>query len=73
MVGFVMNNKLERTGNEAVATQQGYYPGIFLEGLRNTTKIPPALVEIRAEKLPNSSIDHYRYTNLLGIMISKDR
>jgi hypothetical protein len=45
-----------------------YYFGIFLQGLRKTTKklarVPP---EIRTEHLLNASLERYRYVKLPGM------
>jgi hypothetical protein len=47
-----------------------YYPGIYLEGLKETTKnisqdsLCPA--EIRTDYIPDTSIERYRCANLLG-------
>jgi hypothetical protein len=56
-----------------------YYPGIFLDGLRETLKpsfrIAGILAEIRAVHIPNTSLEHYRQIRLLGYVsiISKDQ
>jgi hypothetical protein len=48
-----------------------YYSGICLEGLKNTTttsiRISDVPVEIRTEHLLDTSLEHYRLANLLGI------
>jgi hypothetical protein len=53
-----------------------HYPCIFLERLGITTKtlvrIASVPVEIRTEHLPNISLEHYRYTNPLGVHIPED-
>jgi hypothetical protein len=47
-----------------------YYPGIFTKRLRQTTEISARMVgvpaEIRAKRLPNTSVERYRYISLLG-------
>jgi hypothetical protein len=58
-----MNDEIERIWKEAVLCYSRNYPGIFLEGLRETTdslRIASVLDEIRIEHLLNISLDCYR-------------
>jgi hypothetical protein len=57
-----MNYELEKIWEETLVVSSRYYPDIYLEGLRKTTKSSvPA--EILAENFPNKSSASWRYTD----------
>jgi hypothetical protein len=64
-----VNVELERILNETIITLSRYYPDIFLEVLRKTTKISVRITDvpskIGSEHLPNRNIERYRYASLL--------
>jgi hypothetical protein len=66
-----MNEELGTIWNEVVVAYSRYYPGIFQEELRNTTKnlneMSAALGEIRNSHFQNTCLQHYRYANRLGL------
>jgi hypothetical protein len=62
-----MNGELE-----AVVAHSTYYLGIFLEGLKKSTKIlriSGVTVEIRSQHIMNTSLELYRYTSLVGDLL----
>jgi hypothetical protein len=66
-----MNDEMERIWKEAIVAQSKYYPRIFLEGLKKTTKntvrTAGVAAETRTEHLPNTSLEHYYSTSVFGI------
>jgi hypothetical protein len=61
MVGWQMNDNLERISKEAVVTWSSSYQGIFLDGVR----IDGAPGKIRIQYFPNPTRNRYVYTTLL--------
>jgi hypothetical protein len=51
-----MNNELETVLGEVVVVCWGYYPMIFVEGL----KIAGVSAEIRTEHIPHTNLERYR-------------
>jgi hypothetical protein len=56
-------------------TDSGYYPGIYLEGLRRITKMKLRIAgvpaEIRIKHLPNTSPERRRYVKPLCKLLRK--
>jgi hypothetical protein len=60
-----MNNELERTSMRAVVAEEWYYPSIFSERFRKTTKSLTVSANITTEHFRNASQERYRWTNQL--------
>jgi hypothetical protein len=68
MVGWRVNNEVERIWKEMAMTCEKYCPDICLEGLSKTTKKLSwdSLCPGQDLHLPNKSWAHYHYIDLLG-------
>jgi hypothetical protein len=61
IVGWFMNDELERIWKEVTVTYSRYHAGICLEVLRKTTfKIVGGPADTRTEHLANTSLEGYR-------------
>jgi hypothetical protein len=68
MIGLLVHDEFEMIRKEVVIVSSRYYPSIWTEGLRKSTKIvfeiAGVLTEIRTEYFPNASlVEHYREAN----------
>jgi hypothetical protein len=69
-MGRLTDHELERIWEEEVFTQSRYFPNIFLEVLRKTTKIrihdSHVLAKVQTEHLLNTRLELYRYASRLN-------
>jgi hypothetical protein len=66
--------ELERIWKETAVAKYKYYPSIYPKGLRNKPRRTPVKMsgvppKNRTERLPDSSLEIYRYANRLGTAI----
>jgi hypothetical protein len=66
----LLNNELKRICEEVAIAYWKYYPGICLAGLnkvkKTSVRITIDLVKIRTKDLPNTSLENYHHSSLLG-------
>jgi hypothetical protein len=68
MVGWLVNNELERLQKKAVMAQLRYYPDIWLnwgKPWKASVGMNNAFASIRTKNLPDINLECYCYTKLL--------
>jgi hypothetical protein len=74
MIGRVIGDECERIWKEVAVVQWGYYAGIYLAGLRKSTKylrLACALAEIRSQNPSDVNLERYCQTGLSGPVLCR--